>query len=439
MRFRINGRNAIGLLGIFILLDSVQGRTPGTEELPTDLEDFVVYAEPRVIDGLRQRPFTRRDPVVEELFNAFPGITESVYQENLLTMQTYLDRCKRDKTEKMERLAELAGLTAPPDGLVEGYEERIHMLETVMSWIKKEKPIQLVQLNIWHESDLRYRLARIPVENIRINPETNELESRLRFNWQMLFENRSRAIDLKLEFDMGIHLQKQTGYYNPSGFLHWNGLRSKHLKVFEVTYPVILTDALRQDSPQELFAYKSAYRTTINSFYHILREFFFSDLADLHTLYILARGRIFADEWRQYQSTPLQRGLAAHLVFQTLEEQIGKARLQEILDNDWTTWHPRKIGTEFNPLTWDNERTPYPLKLSYKDKPNLRNIYWSTRFVHYLLEQYGPTFVRDLCRVLMSQGSPQAIKKSEADLFKDVTGDDLLAVIGRFSDQESHH
>ena len=61
-----------------------------------------------------------------------------------------------------------------------------------------------------------------------------------------------------------------------------------------------------------MMQYSAEFRTTINSFYGIIREFFFSELADVHTLYILTRGRIFSDEWKQFQTTALQRGLAAY-------------------------------------------------------------------------------------------------------------------------------
>ena len=188
------------------------------EETTTDLEDFIVYAEPEVIDALRNRPFSKRDPVVEAFFEALPSITKEVYSKNRREMQSYLHNCKLDKVRKIQRLAELAGLSEPPQGLIEGYEERIEMLETLLKWMTKEMPIQLKRLDIWKEPELRWRLERGIVPNIRLHPETDELESRLFFNWEMIFRHRPRARDLKLDFGMGIQLQEQTGFIILRGF-----------------------------------------------------------------------------------------------------------------------------------------------------------------------------------------------------------------------------
>ncbi|MCZ6672428.1 MAG: hypothetical protein O7C75_05745 [Verrucomicrobia bacterium] len=403
----------------------------------TNLEDFIVYAEPRVIDALRKRPFSQRDPVVELFFQQLPGISNQIYENNLRAMQTYLIRCEEDQHRKIQRLSELAGLDKPPADLVEGYEERISNLKLLLKWLQKKKPIELTQIDVWRESELRYRLDRMPVNDIRINPETEELESRLRFQWKMIYQNRPRAKDWELNFDIGIHLQEQTGYYDPKGFMHWSKFDTKNLNRIEFTYPIIITDALRENPQAEMPAHIAAYQTTVNSFYQILREVFFSDLADLHTLYILTRGRIFANEWNQYQTTALQRGLAAYLAFQTLEEQIGKSKAREILDNDWTTWHIRKIGSEFNSITWEYEQEPFAQYLAYKNKPDLRNIYWSTKFVHYLVDRYGSTFVPNYCGSLRALGREKRISLKEADLFNRITGDDLNAVIKLFIDENS--
>ena len=399
-----------------------------------ELEDFIIYENPRIMDALRKRPFAQRDPQIEQFFNIFPDIVEEVYQENLKTIEIFLIRAKVDMHRKMDRLAELAGLDETPEGFVEGYQERIETLETIFEWMQKEQPIKLVQLDIWTERDLRYRLARLPIKNIRLNPDTDELESRLFFNWQMISQKRARARDYNLSFAMGIHLQKQTGFYDPSGFLHWSEINKKHLKIFEITYPIIITDSLRSDPVAQMSKYSEEFRTTMDSFYSIIREFFFSELADVHTLYILTRGRIFSDEWHQYQTTALQRGLAAYLVFRTLEEQVGNSKARETLEKDWTTWNLRKIGSDFNSVTWENEPGSFSTYLGYKNKPDLNNIYWSTLFVEYLVERYGTSFVSNMLQSFKKQKSNP---KPEEETFEQLTGDNFFEVIQNFLDRQN--
>jgi hypothetical protein len=396
------------------------------DETTTELEDFMVYADPEVMDALRNRPFSKRDPTVEAFFQALPAITNEVYSENLREMRSYLQNCKLDKDRKIRRIAELAGLSEPPEGLIDGYEERIETLETLLKWMTKEMPIQLKRLDIWKEPELRWRLKRGPVPNIRLHPETDELESRLFFNWKMIFQYRPRARNLKLDFDMGIHLREQTGFYNPDGFLQWSELHRKDLKTFEISYPVILTETLKDNLSEEMPQYLAAYKATMDSFYHILREFFFSDLADIHALYILTRGRILSDEWHQYQATALGRGLAAYLVFQSLEGKFGRNEILELQKNDWTTWHTRKIGSEYNSITWEGEKKPYAYYGDYKRTPDLRNIYWSTLFVQSLADKYGASFVSDMCNSI-SQNSREG-KKTDNVLFQEITGDELEKV-----------
>jgi len=433
MKITFNRVKALSLATMVfaIAFNSLSSKTRTSQEETMELEDFVIYENPRIIDALRKRPFAKRDPLIEAFFNTFPDIVEEVYLENLKAMEVFLKHAKGDRIRKMNRLAELTGLDGPPEHLVEGYRERIETLEIILDWMRKEQPIKLKQLNVWTERDLRYRMKRLPVENIRLNPDTGELESRLFFNWQMITEKRARARDFDLSFAMGIHLQKQTGFYDPSGFLHWSQLNKKHLNFFEVSYPIIITDTLKENPEDQMMKYSAEFRTTINSFYGIIREFFFSELADVHTLYILTRGRIFSDEWKQFQTTALQRGLAAYLVFKTLEEQVGKSKARETLEKDWTTWNLRKIGTQFNSITWENESAPYSQYLGYKNKPDMRNIYWSTRFVEYLVEQYGSSFITDILQRFNKQRNNQ---KPEEETFQQLTGDNLYEVIDNFLD-----
>jgi hypothetical protein len=418
---------SIGILGLVLAMgaEAATQRTIENDQT-TELEDFVVYAQPEVIDALRNRPFTKRDPVIEAFFEALPSITRATYEENLSAMRSFLSECQQDKTRKLQHLAETAGLNTPPQSLVEGYEERIEILETILDWVTREMPIQLIRLDVWKESELRSRLARSPVPNMRINPETEEIESRLLFNWTLIDKPRPRSKSLKLDFAMGIQLQEKTGFYNPSGFLHWSEISRRNLQKFEISYPVIITERLNQNLKEELPAYLEAYKTTLDSFYHILREFFFSDLADIHTLYVLTRGRIISDEWHQYQATALLRGLAAYLVFNSLESDLGKEEVLRLQEEDWTTWHLRRIGSRYNAITWEGEREPYFGYGSYKQFPDLQNIYWSTKFVQYLVETYGDGFVPEMCKRLASGN--RKLPQTDKALFKEITGDDLETV-----------
>ena len=434
MKQRISRQLVITILGVFLLYpDGVYSqRRNQTEADISELDDFMVYADPIVMDALRKRPFTKRDPIVEQFFKQLPGISDDIYDKKLKSMRDYFTRCKADKDRKIQRLAELAGLDQPPQGLVDGYNDRIKTLETILRWLENNKLVELIRLNVWREPEVRYSLARFPIEDMRINAESDEIESRLQLNWRLIFQPRKETKDMVLEFAMGVHLQQKTGFYDPKGFVHWEEIRRKDLKGMQLTYPVIISEALRNNPEKEMPAYVDAYRTTIDSFYHILEEFFFSDLADLHTLFILTRGRIFTDEWQQYQATGLQRGLAAYLSFQTLEEQIGTDHARSILENDWTTWHTRKIGSEFDDLVWDEERKPFSNYLSYKDEPNMTNIFWSTKFVYQLVDKYGSGFVPQYCDGLRSAGKKAGTVEGEEALFKKTTGEDLTTVILSF-------
>ena len=416
-------------LGLVILSHAQGQRTDDETEL-TDLEDFIIYANPEVMDALRKRPYSQKNEVVEAFFQALPAINNEIYQTNVSAMRRYYEGAVKDKDRKLNRLSRLAGLSQTPPGLIEGYDERLDVLETLLEWMERENPIQLKRINVWRERDLRYRLARIPLENIRLNPETDTIESRLFFNWRLVFQNRPKARDLRLDFDMGIHLQEQTGFYNPKGFLHFSEMRRRDLNAIEITYPVILYRDLEDKLDAELPFQLNAYRTTMNSFYHILQEYFFSDLADIHNLYVLTRGEIFADEWGQYQSTAFQRGLAAFLVFKTYEESLGPAAVRELQQNDWTTWHIRKIGTEFNSLTWSGEDPPVFDYGEYKQSKNLRNIYWSTLFVQFLVDRYGESFVFKMCEAIQADRGRSA--PSDDVLFKQVTGDELEPLLIEF-------
>lgn len=415
-----------------LYLGPLEGKS--RQDIPdtTELEDFVIYENPRIMDALRKRPFTTRNPLVEKFFHSFPDIAESVYKENLDVTGDYLSRVKLDRDDKLIRLAKLAGLDAIPPGLEDGYDDRLEMLETIYEWMEKNEPIQLTQLDIWLEPQLKYRLARLPVENIRINPETEQFESRLLINWQLISRERPRLIDIDLSFDMGILLQEQTGFYDPHGFVQWDDITRKDLRVFELNYPIIITEDLQNDTTDVLAQYEAAFRSTMNSFYGIIREFFFSDLADMHTLYILTRGRIFSDEWNQHQSSALLRGLAAQLTFEVMAEKIGESRAQYILQNDWTTWNLRKIGTRFNPIQWEGENRYKNQYLRYKSTPDMRNIYWSTLLVQYMSSRYGPTFKSDLFEAFRTLRNKSL---NEAEIFRKVTGEDLETVTEEFMKQ----
>ena len=152
----------------------------------------------------------------------------------------------------------------------------------------------------------------------------------------------------------------------------------------------------------------------------------------MHTLYILTRGRIFSDEWNQHQSSALLRGLAAQLTFEVMAEKIGESRAQYILQNDWTTWNLRKIGTRFNPIQWEGENRYKNQYLRYKSTPDMRNIYWSTLLVQYMSSRYGPTFKSDLFEAFRTLRNKSL---SEAEIFRKVTGEDLETVTEEFMKQ----
>lgn len=232
-------------LGVLIFSES-WAKTSDSENTLMDLEDFIIYAEPEVMDALRNRPYSKKNEVVEAFFHALPSINNQIYDENIHAMRSYLQKAKRDKDRKLSRLSALAGLSYTPAGLIDGYQDRLDVLDTLLKWMERQQPIQLKRINVWKESDLRYRLARKPLENVRINPETDEVESRLFFNWNLIFQDRPKARDLRLDFEMGIQLQEQTGFYNPKGFLHLTEIDRRDLKPFEVTYPVILSEELKK-------------------------------------------------------------------------------------------------------------------------------------------------------------------------------------------------
>ena len=149
----------------------------------------------------------------------------------------------------------------------------------------------------------------------------------------------------------------------------------------------------------------------------------------------MARGEIFADEWWQYQSTALQRGLAANVVFQAFEESLGKTAVRELQKNDWTTWHIRKIGSRYNPIIWEEESAPAIGFGNYKESFNLRNIYWSTLLVQFLADRYGDRFVFSMCEEIKK--STGKSPPNDALIFRRVTGDELEPTLQEFVDLHS--
>jgi hypothetical protein len=114
---------------------------------------------------------------------------------------------------------------------------------------------------------------------------------------------------------------------------------------------------------------------------------------------------------------------------------MGKAEVLKLQKNDWTTWHIRKIGTEFNAITWEGEKKPGVDFGAYKETLDMRNIYWSTRFVQFLVDNYGPSFVSDMCEAIKKTGG-KAPPSDEA-VFHGVTGANLKEVTHEFITQNS--
>ena len=175
----------------------------------------------------------------------------------------------------------------------------------------------------------------------------------------------------------------------------------------------------------------------------------------MHGLYVLARGRLFAEEWGQLANTSLARGLAAYLAFETMEEEIGRERLNEIRRDDWTIWNLRRIGAEFDDLNWEDKFQPLMKYGRYKERPRMETVFWSTRFVYYLIDRYGSDFPdRMFAEMGAGEGSNhrghrehrggdarlrqgygvacRGPEPSEADIFQAVTGHRLERVVRRF-------
>ena len=424
----------------------------------TDLESFVVYEDPKIVDGSRRRPFTRRDPVVEQFFHTLPGIAQSVYLERLGLMDEHLKKLRERKNRITSELARLAGLERAPKGLVEGYEDRIDFLTSLLAWMKRQPPVQLDKLVIWEESSMKLRLQKFEYPNLRLDPETGEMESRIKLNWRMFREYRRESMNLTLDFDLGINLRTLNGYYDPGGFIQWKRLNRRNLRVLRLEYPIIVSQELRDDPSRGIATYASVFGQAIESIYEMLTDIFFSDLSDLHGLYILVRGSLFAEEWGQLANTSLARGLAAYLSFRTLEGEIGAQRLNEILEHDWTIWNLRQIGAEFDDLNWENYFQPLMKHGRHKEMPRMETIFWSTRFVYYLMEEFGPDFPERIFAQLRGEGrkgsgldfqhedmskikaltpsytsgdmsKSKGLTPTEGDVFRLVTGEDLGEVM----------
>ena len=413
----------------FVPFPGVSGQTPAESDL-TDLESFVVYEDPKIVDGPRRRPFTRRDPVVEQFFHALPKVAQSIYLKRLALMEEHLEKLKEGKNRKTTELARLAGLERAPRGLIEGYEDRVYFLSSLLAWMKRQPPVQVDKLIVWEEQAMKLRMKKFQFPHLRLDPDTGEIESRIKLNWRLFHEPRPESMDLTLNFDLGINLRTLNGYYNPRGFIQWGKVSPRHLRVLRLEYPIIIAQELRDDPSRGIAAYASGFGRAIDSIYQILTDLFFSHLSDLHGLHVLARGSLFSDEWRQFQNTLLARGLAAWLSFTTLQDNIGPQRLNEIQRHDWTVWNLRRIGTEFDDLNWENNFQPLMRHGRYKETPRLDTIFWSTRFVYYLIDQFGPDFPDRMFAQMRGDTTPN---QNEEQMFHAVTGQNLEEVINRFT------
>ncbi len=411
----------------------LQGQSAIEEGDLTDLESFVVYEDPKIIDGSRRRPYTKRDSVVEKFFRTLPGIAESVYRGHLARMSRHLQKLKEEKYLKTEKLARLAGVEKAPRELIEGYKDRIDFLTSLLQWMKKQPPVELDKLIVWEERAVKLRLKRFNFPNLRLDPDSGEIESRIKLNWRIFYKYRSKSIDLRLDFDLGINLRTMNGYYDPSGFIFWGKLNPRDLHVLQLEYPIIVSQELRNDPSQGIARDAAAFRKAMDNIYQILTDFFFSDLSDLHGLYILARGRLFADEWQQFSNTPLARGLAAYLSFKTLEDRMDERQLHVIREQDWTAWNLRRIGAEFDDLNWENNFQPLMRYGRYKEIPRMENVFWSTRLVYYLIERFGPDFPDRIFAQMRNGNASQGSRLSEGEMFQLVTGEDLIEVMGAFT------
>ncbi len=419
-------------LSSFLFSINASGQPPTESDL-TDLESFVVYEDPKIVDGSRRRPFTRRDPVVEQFFHTLPKIAQSIYLKRLALMEEHMEKLREGKNRKTTELARLAGLERAPRGLIEGYEDRVYFLSSILAWMKRQPPVQVDKLIVWEERAMKLRLKRFQFPHLRLDPDTGELESRIKLNWRLFHEPRPESMDLTLNFDLGINLRTLNGYYNPRGFIQWDKLSPRHLRVLRLEYPIIVAQELRDDPSRGIAACASGFGRAIDSIYQILTDLFFSHLSDLHGLHVLARGSLFADEWGQFHNTLLARGLAAWLSFTTLQDDIGPHRLNEIRRHDWTVWNLRRIGTEFDDLNWENNFQPLMRHGRYKEMPRLDTIFWSTLFVYYLIDQFGPDFPDRMFAQMRRDTTRNGPIRDEKKMFHAVTGQDLEEVIEKFT------
>ena len=418
----------------FLWLSPLAAAQADTEPDLTDLESFVVYEDPKIIDGSRRRPFTRRDPVVEQFFHTLPAIAQSTYRKRLALMEEHLDQLREGKKRNTDRLARLAGLERAPKGLIEGYQDRVYFLSSLLAWMKRQPPVQLDKLIVWEERTMKLRLKEFQFPHLRLHPRTGEIESRIKLNWRLLYERRRESRNLTLDIDLGINLRTLNGYYEPGGFILWERLNPRRLRALQLEYPIIVTQELRDDPSRGIADHASRFGRTVDSIYQILADLFFSHLSDLHGLHVLARGSLFADEWGQFQNTLLARGLAAWLSFGTLRDDIGPQRLEEIRQHDWTIWNLRPIGAEFDDLNWENKRQPLMRHGRYKEMPRMDTIFWSTRFVYYLIDRFGPDFPD---RMFAQMRRPDASTRDETQMFHTVTGQNLPQVIKTFRSSQS--
>ncbi len=402
------------------------------ENAPLDLETFVLYESPQLIRGASGKSFSSAASYLETIFSEFPEVENEVHRKNMAEIMNYRQRWLREKDQKLKSLTSLIGLKSTPENLRQGYEDRLYYLDGLIHWLNKEPPVSLAKITIWNEQLLKDRLTRFQFKNFRLNPENKEIDIRLKTNWKIVYEQRRRGLDIELEFELGLNLLTNNGYYYPRGFIYLQNIDPQSFQRLALNYPIIVNDDFIDNPRLHINEYKERLRQNLECYYQIIKEYFFSDTADLYALHILVRGRVFTDKWKQTELTHLHRGLAAWSAMKAYEKEIGAEQIQFIINNDWTTWGSRILGNEFDDLNWNNEYAPWLKYKSYKSEPNLRNIYWSTKLVGSMIDTYGDRFIRKMCQSMSNKKGKARRAMTIQDHFNEVTNDSALAFTERF-------
>ena len=177
----------------------------------------------------------------------------------------------------MEEMARLAGLERAPSGLVDGYQDRIDFLSSLLAWMKRQPPVQLDKLIVWEERAMKLRLKKFQFPDLRLDAETGEIESRIKLNWRLFYKSPARKHEPESGFGPGNQLEDAERLL-PSAPVSFSGerLNPRNLRVLRLEYPIIVSEEMRADPTPGIEASVERFGKVIDSLYQILREVFFS-------------------------------------------------------------------------------------------------------------------------------------------------------------------